>query len=98
MLAASAVLGTDTAGMTKLLDRLEAKDLIERHPNPGDRRSVVIALTEHGRELAPRLAPIFGRITKQLFSGFSTDEIRVLTTMLERMRGNLAGGTTARPA
>jgi DNA-binding MarR family transcriptional regulator len=92
------VLGTDTAGMTKLLDRLEAKDLIERHPNPGDRRSVVIALTEHGRELAPRLAPVFGRITKQLFSGFSTDEIRVLTTMLERMRGNLAGGTTARPA
>jgi DNA-binding MarR family transcriptional regulator len=84
--------------MTKLLDRLEAKGLIERHPNPGDRRSVVIALTEHGRALAPRLAPVFGRITKQLFSGFSTDEIGVLTTMLERMRGNLAGRTTARPA
>lgn len=92
------VLGTDTAGMTKLLDRLEAKELIERHPNPDDRRSVVIALTEHGRALVPRLAPVFGHITKQLFSGFSTDEIRLLTTMLERMRGNLAGGPPAHPA
>jgi DNA-binding MarR family transcriptional regulator len=92
------VLGTDTAGMTKLLDRLEAKDLIERHPNPDDRRSIVIALTEHGRALVPRLAQVFGRITKQLFSGFSTDEIRLLTVMLERMRGNLAGGHPADPA
>ena len=58
----------------------------------------MIALTEHGQALVPRLAPVFGRITKQLFSGFSTDEIRHLTTMLERMRGNLAGGTPAHPA
>jgi DNA-binding MarR family transcriptional regulator len=38
-------LGTDTAGMAKLLDRLEIKGLIERRSNPGDRRSVLIALT-----------------------------------------------------
>jgi DNA-binding MarR family transcriptional regulator len=92
------VLGTDTAGMTKLADRLEAKGLIERHPNPGDRRSVLIALTEHGQALVPQLGPAFGRVTRQLFSGFSTGEIGVLTTMLERMRGNLASAATARPA
>lgn len=91
-------LGTDTAGMTKLADRLEAKHLIERHPNPEDRRSVLIALTEHGQALAPQLRPVFGRVTRQLFNGFSTDEIGVLTTMLERMRGNLADGATTRPA
>jgi DNA-binding MarR family transcriptional regulator len=86
-------LGTDTAGMTKLADRLEAKGLIERHQNPQDRRSVLIALTEDGQALVPRLGPVFGRVTRQLLNGFSTDEIGVLTTMLERMRGNLA--TTA---
>jgi DNA-binding MarR family transcriptional regulator len=90
------VLGTDTAGMTKLLDRLEAKGLIERRPNPGDRRSVLIALTKDGQALAPRLGPVFGRVTRQLFSGFSPDEIGVLISMLQRMRGNLTNGATAR--
>jgi len=83
-------LGTDTAGMTKLTDRLEAKGLIERHQNPQDRRSILIALTDHGQALVPRLRPVFGRVTRQLFNGFSTHEIGVLTTTLERMRGNLA--------
>jgi DNA-binding MarR family transcriptional regulator len=86
----SRVLGTDTAGMTKLTDRLEAKDLIERLRNPGDRRSVLIALTEHGQALVPQLGPVFGRVASQLFSGFSAEEIGALTTMLERMRGNLS--------
>jgi DNA-binding MarR family transcriptional regulator len=83
-------LGTDTAGMTKLTDRLEAKGLIERHRNPQDRRSILIALTEDGQALVPRLGPVFGRVTRQLFNGFSTHEIGILTTTLERMRGNLA--------
>jgi DNA-binding MarR family transcriptional regulator len=87
------LLGTDTAGMTKLADRLEAKHLIERHPNPQDRRSVLITLTPDGQALVPRLAPVFGRVTTQLFTGFSPAEVSALTTMLERMRGNIA--TTA---
>ena len=86
-------LGTDTAGMTKLADRLEVKGMIERHQNPQDRRSILIALTDNGQALVPRLRPVFGRVTRQLLNGFSTGEIAVLTTMLERMHGNLA--TTA---
>jgi DNA-binding MarR family transcriptional regulator len=88
------LLGTDTAGMTKLADRLEAKHLIERHPNPEDRRSVLIALTPDGQALVPQLGPVFGRVTRQLFHGFSPDEIGVLTTLLDRMHGNLAATAT----
>lgn len=89
------LLGTDTAGMTKLADRLEAKQLIERHPNPQDRRSVLITLTPAGQALVPRLAPVFGRVTRRLFNGFSPGEVSVLTTMLERMRNNIATTTMA---
>jgi DNA-binding MarR family transcriptional regulator len=85
------LLGTDTAGMTKLADRLEAKRLIERRPNPRDRRSVLIALTPDGQELVPRIAPVFGRVTRQLLDGFSPAEVTALTGMLERMRGNING-------
>ena len=39
-----------SSGMTKRLDQLERAGLIERRPDPGDRRGVLIALTAEGRE------------------------------------------------
>lgn len=84
------VLGTDTAGMTKLIDRLESKGMLVRRRNPHDRRAVVVELTDRGRALLPRLPPVFGRVTHQLLAGFSDEEIGQLTAMLRRMRENLA--------
>jgi DNA-binding MarR family transcriptional regulator len=75
--------------MTKLLDRLETKELVTRRPNPGDRRSVVIEPTERGLALVPVLSPVFGEVAKQLFDGFSDDEIANLTSYLRRMGENL---------
>ena len=83
------VVGTDTAGMTKLLDRLEAKGLVQRCPNPDDRRSVLVEPTERGLTLVPQVAPVFGEVTSQLFEGFSDEEIASFTSSLRRMRENL---------
>jgi DNA-binding MarR family transcriptional regulator len=81
--------GVDTAGMTRLLDRLAAKGLIERVRHPDDRRSVVIELTPAGRALVPQLPPIFGRVTTALLAGFSATEIEQLSAMLLRILANL---------
>jgi DNA-binding MarR family transcriptional regulator len=83
------LLGTDTAGVTRLLDRVEAKGLIRRRSHPDDRRSIVIELTEAGRALVPRLPPIFGRVCIQLLSGLSEADVQQLTTLLQRMLENL---------
>jgi DNA-binding MarR family transcriptional regulator len=91
------VLGTDTAGMTKLLDRLEAKGFIARRPNPDDRRSVLIEPTEQGEKLVPKLAPVFGRVTMRLFAGVADDEIATFTALLTRMRANLAAPQVETP-
>ncbi len=56
------LVGTDTAGMTRLLDRLADKDLIRRTRHPDDRRSLLVELTDAGRALVPRLPPIFGEL------------------------------------
>jgi DNA-binding MarR family transcriptional regulator len=84
------LLGTDTAGMTRLLDRLEAKGLVRRVPNPDDRRSVVIEPTAKGRGLTPHLPAVFGRVNAQMLTGFTEDEIDQFTATLGRMSANLA--------
>jgi DNA-binding MarR family transcriptional regulator len=87
----AAEIGTDTAGMTRLLDRLERKGLVRRVRHPDDRRSVVIEVTEQGRALVPKLPPIFGRVSQQLFQGFTADELEQLIALLRRVRTNLSG-------
>jgi DNA-binding MarR family transcriptional regulator len=85
----AAEIGTDTAGMTRLLDRLERKGLVRRVRNPEDRRSVVIEVTEAGRAIVPHLPPIFGGVSRQLFQGFTADELEQLIALLTRVRANL---------
>jgi DNA-binding MarR family transcriptional regulator len=86
----AAQIGTDTAGMTRLLDRLDVKPWYGGSRTPDDRRSVVIEVTPEGRSLLPSLPPVFGQVTRQLFDGFSASELEVLTGMLRRMERNLA--------
>ncbi|MFC0548653.1 MarR family winged helix-turn-helix transcriptional regulator [Kutzneria chonburiensis] len=43
-------LGIDRSTMVALLDSLERKDLVSRHPHVDDRRRNVVELTEHGME------------------------------------------------
>jgi DNA-binding MarR family transcriptional regulator len=89
-----ALLGTDTAGMTRLLDRLEAKGLLNRRRHPDDRRSIVIEPTDQARALIPRVAPIFRRVNGQLLAGLTEPEVTQLTTTLQRMLDNIRGTGT----
>jgi len=72
-----------------LLDRLEAKGYLTRQRHPDDRRSLVIELTERGRDLIPQLAPIFDRTRGELLAGFSPAEVRRLRTQLQRLHANI---------
>lgn len=82
-------LGTDTAGMTRLLDRLEEKGLIRRGRRPGDRRAVVIELTDGGQALHPRVAPVFDQVSARLTAGFTPAERATISDLLQRMIDNL---------
>lgn len=84
----AARLGTDTAGMTRLLDRLESKGLVYRKVSPGDRRSIVVVLGPKSRNLMPRLAPAFRQVETGLLDGFDAREVRELNGMLRRLLKN----------
>src|SRR5215467_8678868 len=48
-------LGADPSNVTGLIDRLEARGLVERRPDPNDRRIKGLALTSAGATLRQRL-------------------------------------------
>lgn len=43
-----------SGAMTNRIDRLEASGLVERAPNPADRRGVIVRLTRKGRQVVDR--------------------------------------------
>ena len=55
-----------TGGLTSLLNRMEEQGLIERHPDPNDRRSIIVALTTHGREVIDRAVEEVSRLERTL--------------------------------
>ena len=86
---ASAV-GTDTAGITGLIDQLEKASLVVRRTDPSDRRSTIISATATGRRLLPEIGRVFRAHHAQLLSGFSEEEASMLEGLLKRMRDNAA--------
>ena len=84
----AARLGTDAAGMTRLLDRLERKQLIVRRVSPDDRRLVVVELGPRSRHVLPRLIPEFKWAENGLLDGFKKSEVDQLNKMLRRLMQN----------
>lgn len=84
----AARLGTDSAGMTRLIDRLEKKGLIFRKTSPEDRRSIVIVLGPKSKHVLPRLIPEFRSVEEGLLDGFSKHEVEQLNSMLRRLLEN----------
>jgi DNA-binding MarR family transcriptional regulator len=87
----AAAVGTDTAGVTGLIDQLVKKGLVVRRPDPVDRRAVIVEPTKAGRELAPRLREVFQALNETLLEGFTPPETARLEAMLQRLLANARG-------
>lgn len=83
----------DPAAVTRLLDRLEAKELVVRERSTSDRRVVHVHTTPLGTAMAEELTPVLADTLNAHLAGFSTDEWQQLIDLLRRM---LANGEAAR--
>jgi DNA-binding MarR family transcriptional regulator len=74
-----------SATMTATLDTLERRGWIERRPNPDDRRSTLISVTDAGRETADQLLAGV-RVVERESVGVLTDrELLALRRMLDKV-------------
>lgn len=80
----------DTGAVTRMVDRLEAKHLIERTPSSTDRRVVELRLTSEGERLCREEIPFgLSRVSNGLLRGFSAQEFELLKGFLRRMLANV---------
>jgi DNA-binding MarR family transcriptional regulator len=86
----------DAGAMTRMLDRLESKGLIQRIRSSNDRRLVHLALTEEGRAVFPRMKEISMTVANRFLRGFTRLEARQLESFLQRMLENAVTADEAR--
>lgn len=78
----------DVGAMTRTLDRLESKGLVQRVRSSEDRRVVNLELTAEGRQTAKKIPAALCHVQNAHLQGFTHDEWQQLKGLLRRILGN----------
>lgn len=71
--------------LVSILDNLEKRELVERRPNPNDRRLYSLHLTNCGDEILEKIAKVARAHQESLLTALNTDERQQLTGLLHRI-------------
>lgn len=78
-------LSLDSGAMTRMLDRLEQKNLLVRQRSEADRRQVRLVLTDDGQALADLLPQVGADAMNQLAGAISPQELQSLEQILKKI-------------
>lgn len=81
-------LAMDGGAMTRLLDRLEAKGLVQRERSMEDRRVVMVSLSDNGRNAMAQAPGVLSQVFNAHLAGFTDEEFRTLIQLLQRIVAN----------
>ena len=84
--------------MVRLVDQLSADGLVERHPDPDDRRRNRLMLTDAGRQRLGELSEFKQQLGAEVFEGIGEQELREVMHTLDRLRANIKSIQTAETA
>ena len=87
-----------TGGMTQILDRLEQLGLVQRVPDPSDRRKVLVELTTVGLRTAARVNESYLEARERLLEPLSGVELEQLDGAIHRLLEVLSADEAARAA
>jgi MarR family transcriptional regulator, transcriptional regulator for hemolysin len=92
------LLDVEPITLARVVDRLEASGLVERRPDPGDRRARLLFLGERAHPLLEELRALGAETREVALAGISEEERHQLARLLTRMRANLSGRESANAA
>ena len=76
----------ETPGITRLIDRLEKKDLVKRGRGKTDRRQVYCSITTKGKKLAESLHDPVNQADGTALHALSESELETLISLLDKAR------------
>lgn len=78
-------MGVTTGTLTVQIDRLERNGMVRRRPHDEDRRSILVELTDAGREMFRVHHGMHQQLTRDITAGLSDDDRQRLLTLLSAM-------------
>ncbi|BBZ63527.1 MarR family winged helix-turn-helix transcriptional regulator [Mycolicibacterium monacense] len=87
---AARAVGITQATASTLVDALVREGLVVRAPDENDRRAVRLTTTAEGREQARAWRELYTEAAHEMFAGFSDDEKKLLTELLNKLGDALA--------
>lgn len=82
--------------LSRIIDRLAEAGLVERTPDPADRRAWRLQVTETAQPLIAKLRTLADGLIDDAFTGVSDDEMDRMRINLARIRENLAAAESCR--
>jgi len=82
-------LDRDKAQVTRLLSALIKQELIVKEPNPEDKRSQCLAITEHGKAIVDELTEVDGDMFEKMKVGIDSNELATFERVAKAMAQNL---------
>ncbi|MBP1638520.1 MAG: transcriptional regulator, MarR family [Bacteroidetes bacterium] len=79
----------DKPSMTRLIDNLEKRNLVQRMPDKNDRRNNLIHLTQAGSALQTKATEIVQSIATKTLNNITEDELNVSRIVLKKIMENL---------
>lgn len=77
--------GMTRSAVSKVVEKLESKELVSRKANPDDSRVQWLVLTKEGERLVPRLAAVADRNDAHFFDCLTKTEKAELRRVLEKL-------------
>ena len=73
--------------MTRMLNRLEAKNLICRTLQEDNLRARKLTLTDTGKQLYPKLKSASVSVVEEIFAPLGTEELKAIESILQKVTG-----------
>ncbi len=78
-----------TSNVTRLVDKLMDKGLVDRHERPSNRRKMDITITEKGKRLLVQLDKRVGEFNRPMAKNLTKEEAQTLTKLIIKLKRDI---------
>jgi MarR family transcriptional regulator for hemolysin len=92
------MLDVEPITLSRIVDRLEEASLVERVPDPTDRRAWRLQVTEKAEPLVAKLRTLGSALIEDAFEGIPADDLDRMRGLLAQVRENLVAAQRGKNA